>query len=216
MLKVSKATKISSSKQPLVSETLPEGWSRYRFQQHISNILGWIPTEGICLFCHGYFKEPLMVSEFPHPAAAKKEPTIITARGSSTVTAKGISILQKDVVVIQPGRIVNADKAYIYRDEKTGQVNKIVLVGHVRLREAGKLIVADKGKLTLHPKTAVLKNLAYRSYNDKSYIPQFNPFNAWGTAKQATRDISQVMTLQHATYSTCDPTSPTCGLVPRH
>ncbi|WP_100623421.1 LPS-assembly protein LptD [Candidatus Coxiella mudrowiae] len=210
--KANKATKISSSKQRLVSETLPEGWSRYRFQQHIANILGWIPTEGITLFCHGYFEEPLMVREFPHPAAAKKESTIITARGSSTVTAKGISILQKDVVVIQPSRVVNADKAYIYRDEKTGQVNKIVLVGHVRLREDGKLIVADKGKLTLHPKTAVLKNLAYRGYNDKSYIPQFNPFNAWGTAKQATRDASQVMTLQHATYSTCDPTSPTWWL----
>ncbi len=205
----SKATKISSSKQLLISETLPEGWSRYGFQQHIANILGWIPTEGICLFCHGYFEEPLIVSEFPHPAAVKKEPTIITARGSSTVTAKGISIFQKDVVVTQPGRIVNADKAYIYRDEKTSRVNKIVLVGHVRLREAGKLIVADKGKLTLYPKTAVLKNLAYRSYNDKSYIPQFNyPFNAWGTAKQATRDASQVMTLRQATYSTCDPTSP--------
>lgn len=209
-VKASKPTQIFSFKQRLISKTLPEGLSFYRFQKHIANILGWIPTEKICLFCHGYFEEPLIVNKFTeHPTTAKKKRTIITAKGSSTITAKGLSILQKDVVVSQPGRIANADKAYIYQDNKTGQVHKIVLIGHVRLREAGKLIVADQGKLTLYPKRGVLKNLAYRLYNDQSYILQFNdPFNAWGTAKKATRDTSQIMTLQHATYSTCNPTHP--------
>ena len=207
-----KSTKTSSSKQDIVSKILLEGWSRYRSQQHIANILGWIPSEKIYFSCHGYFEEPfgVVVSE-PPPffASVKKEPAIITARGSSIMTIKGVSILEKDVVVTQPGRVVNADKAYIYRDKKTGRVNEIVLVGHVRLREAGKLIVADRGKLTLYPKTAVLKSIAYRVYNDKSYVPQFNySFNAWGTAKQATRDASQVVILRHATYSTCNPTNP--------
>lgn len=206
------ATKNFSSKQHVVSETLPEGRYHYCFWQHIANILGWISTKGIYFLCHGYFKEPLIVSE-PLHTSVKKEPAMITAGSFSTAITKGISILEKDVVVTQPGRVVNADKAYIYRDEKTDRVQKIVLVGHVRLYEIGKLVVADIGKLTLYPKTAVLKNMAYRVYNDESHTPQFNyPFNAWGRAKQATQDISQVITLKHATYSTCDPTSPSWWL----
>lgn len=210
---VSKATKTSSLKQHAVSKTLPEGWCHYRFQQHIADILGWISSKGICFFCHGYFKEPLIVVGEPLHTSVKKEPVIITAGGFSTVTTKGISILEKNVVITQPGRVINADKAYVYRDERTDRVKKIVLVGHVRLREIGKLVVADRGKLTLYPKTAVLKNILYRIYNNKSYIPQFNyPFNAWGRAKQATQDASQVVTLRHATYSTCDPTNPSWWL----
>ena len=209
---VKKTTKTSSSKQRAVSKTSPEIQYHYRFQKHIANILGWIPTKGIYFLCHGYFKEPLILGN-SFPTSVKKEPAMITAGGFLTVITKGISILEKDVVVTQPGRVVNADKAYIYRDKKTDRVKKIVLVGHVRLYEIGKLVVADIGKLTLYPKTAVLKNIAYRVYNNKSYIPQFHyPFNAWGRAKQATQDTSQVITLKHATYSTCDPANPSWWL----
>ncbi|MFW0064706.1 MAG: LPS-assembly protein LptD [Coxiella endosymbiont of Dermacentor silvarum] len=170
-LTTSKAIKTSLSKRHFVSEILPKGWSHYLFHKHIANILGWIPIEESCLFCHGYFKKPLVVTRLNH--------------------------------------IINADKAYIYWDNKTDRVKRIILVGRVHLHESGKLIVADRGKLTRYPKTATFKNVAYLIYNNKSDIPRFHdPVNAWGTAQYAIRDISQVITLRHATYSTCDPTNP--------
>ena len=207
---LAKTTKTTEVKQRVPTErTLLESWPRRRCQQYIADILGWVHTDHLCLLCSGYFKEPLIVSQFPHPASVKKEPTIITAKGPSIVTVKGVSILQKEVVVTQPGRIFQADTAYIYRNAKTGHINKIILVGHVHLHEAGKLIVADQGALTLFPKTAILINAAYRVYNDMSFIRKFDyPFNGWGTAKHATCDKSGVITLRHATYSTCDPTRP--------
>lgn len=212
-LTASKAIKTSLSKGHFVSEILPKGWSRYLFQKHIANILGWIPTEEICLFCHGYFKEPLIVNRFLQSASVKKKHTIITTKNSSTVKTKRASFLKKDLVVTRLSHVVNANKAYVYWDKKTDQIKKIVLVGRVHLHESGKLIVADRGKLTRYPKTAIFKNVAYLVYNNKSGIPQFHyPFNAWGTAQYATRDISQVITLRNATYSTCDPTNPTWWL----
>ena len=205
-----KITKTSSLAQHLVSRTLPETWSHYNSQQNVANVLGWIPTEKICFFCHGYFKEPLIISKFLQLTQVKKEHTIINTNSSSIMKAhKEIPLSEKDIVVTQTSHVVNSDKANVYWNEKTGRVNKIVLIGRVHLCEAGKLIVADKGKFTLYPKTAILKNVAYRIYSDKSDIPQFHyPFNAWGTAQYATQDISQIITLRHATYSTCDPTSP--------
>ena len=209
---LAKATKTIEGKQRTPTEgTLPEGWPHRRYQQHIAEILGWVPTDHLyLLLCSGYFKEPLIISQFPHPTSVKKEPAIITAKGPSVVTANDVSILRQEVVVTQPGRIVQADTARIYRDTKTGHITKIILVGHVHLHEAGKLIVADQGTLTLFPKTAILMNAAYRVCNDDmSFIHTFNHlFNGWGTAKYATRNKSGVITLRHATYSTCDPTRP--------
>ncbi|ACJ21128.1 LPS-assembly protein LptD [Coxiella burnetii] len=203
---IAKAIKTTDRKQR-VSETLPTGLSYRRFYQHIAHLLGWVPAPD--LVCRGYFKEPLILTEHPHPGPATKEPAIVTAKGPSMVTAQGVSILRKDVVVTQPGRIVEADKAYIYRDSKTGHVTKIILIGHVRLHEADKRIVADKGTLTLYPKTAILMNAAYHIYNGEPYFYKFKyPFDAWGIAKHAVRDASNVITLRHATYSTCKPTAP--------
>lgn len=203
-----KTTKTTEGKQRI--ETLPKGWSLRRYQQHIADILGWVSTNNnhLCLPCSGYFKEPLIVSQFPS-ASAKKESAIITAKGPSVIMANGTSILQKEVIITQPGRIVQADTAYIYHDAKNGYITKIILVGHIHLHEEGKLIVADHGTLMLFPKTAILVNAAYRIYSDMSFIHKFDyPFNGWGIAKHATRDKFGVITLQHATYSTCDPANP--------
>ncbi|MFW0073070.1 MAG: LPS-assembly protein LptD [Coxiella-like endosymbiont] len=205
-----KTTKTTEWKQyTLTKGTLPKFGSHQRYQQHIADILGWVSTtDHPHLLCSGYFKEPSILSEFPHLAFIKKKSTIITAAGPSIVTAHGVSIL-REVIITQSGRIVKADTAYIYRDTKSGQIAKIILVGHIHLHEAGKLIIADHGILILFPKTAILTNAAYRVYNDMSFIHKFDySFNGWGVAKHATRNKSGVITLRHATYSTCDPTHP--------
>ena len=177
-------------------------------QQHIANLLDWIPNPDH--MCKGYFKKSPILIDHHQPTLGIKEPTIITVKGPfSVVTPTGVSVLRKDVVVTQHDRIVEADKAYIYRDRKTGLVTKIILIGHVQLHEAGKLIVANKGTLTLYPKTATLMNAAYHIYIDESYFPRFKyPFDAWGIAKHTVRNASDVTTLHNATYSTCNPTAP--------
>ena len=176
--------------------------------QHIANLLDWIPaTDHIC---KGYFKKSSILIENHQPTIGIKESTIITVKGPfSMVTPKGVSILQQDVVITQHDRIVEADKAYIYRNRKTGRIIKIILIGHVRLYETGKLIVANKGILTLYPKTATLMNVAYHIYIDESYFPRFKySFDAWGIAKHTVHDASGVTMLHNATYSTCNPKAP--------
>ena len=176
-------------------------------RQHTANLLDWIPAHDH--ICKGYFKKS-PIPENHQPTLGIKEPIMITVKGPfSMVTPKGVSILQQDVVVTQHDRIAEADKAYIYQDRKTDRVTKIVLIGHVRLHEAGKLIVANKGILTLYPQTATLMNVAYHIYIDESYFPKLRyAFDAWGIAKRTVHDSSGVTTLHNATYSTCNPTNP--------
>jgi LPS-assembly protein len=207
---VSKAIKSDHRTQrDLSSETLPTNLSYSLLLQHIANELDWMPSNDPTMICGGYYVQPAIVTLYPNPGPAEQQPAIITAKGPSTITTNGISILQQNVVVTQPGRIAQADKAYIYRDGKTGHINKIILVGHVKLREAGKLLAADRGTLTLYPKTADLVNVAYHIYSEQPYNRSIRgSFNAWGTATHGYRDENQVITLHTASYTTCSPTKP--------
>jgi len=54
--------------------------------------------------------------------------------------------------VTQTGRLVQADKAYIYRNKKTGKITRIKLTGHVRMQEHDKLLVSNKAILHLEKK----------------------------------------------------------------
>lgn len=208
--KSKKATKSQVRKQRSPhSDTLPQHLPRKQYLQHIANELGWISASIPCNLCNGYFKEPAAISKYPQPPDIKATPTTITAKGPTTFVANGVSILQEEVVISQIGRTVKADKAYIYRDGKTGKITKIILTGHIRMLEAGKLVVADKGTVTLYPKSATLINAAYHVYSEKPYSATLDgPFNAWGTAQHAVREPSGVIKLTHATYTICTPTNP--------
>ena len=209
-IKPKKATKTTARKQRWQSpSTLPQYASRKQYLHTVADALGWTPSNNPGALCGGYFKEPKIVTQHRRVGNINKAPTTITARGPVTYAAKGVSILKKDVVVTQPGRVIKADQAYIYRDHKSGKISKVVLIGHVRMREAGKLIVAASSTLTLYPKTATLINAAYHIYSKTPYTSTIKgPFNAWGTAKYATREPSGIIRLQDATYTTCSPTDP--------
>lgn len=175
-------------------------------QTSIAEVLGFVADNSRC---GGHFVEPPIVSRYPHPKGVKQEPAIITARGPAIFRADGVSVIQKDIVVSEPGRMIEADKAYIYRDGSTGHITKLVLVGHVKLRESGKLIVAERGSVTLYPKTAELVHTAYHIYSNKPYGKSMRTaFDAWGVADKAVRDENQVTTLSNATYTTCTPIRP--------
>ena len=53
-------------------------------------------------------------------------------------------LLKGHVTVVQPGRRLNADKALIYPNPKTGKVEVIDLFGNVHIYEPGRLIIGEK------------------------------------------------------------------------
>ncbi|AUJ58711.1 LPS-assembly protein LptD [Coxiella-like endosymbiont of Amblyomma americanum] len=208
MVNERKIIKTSSlSKEHHLTKSLLKKWSRYLFYKYTANILGWISVKNNHhFFCHGYFKDPLIANMSIHSSSDGKRSIIITTKGSAIFKNKGISVLKKNIVVTQLGRVLNADKACVCRDEKTGKINKILLFQNIFLREPDKLIIADKGELTLCSKIVTLKNAAYCLHNNDKRLHALT--NAWGTAKCIIQDTSSLITtLRYATYSTCSPTN---------
>jgi len=172
----------------------------------IGKLLGWVQSDNpSCSACGGYFVEPKFISKYPSPPSYKKVPTHITANGPTIFSRSGQSILQKNVRVTQPGRIVKADKAYVFRDRHTGKIARIKLVGNVHMQEHGKLIISKKASLNLKEDTAQMDHIAYRFYQEN---PRMEKYNNWGSAEQALRTSKGDLKLRHATYSTCSPMSP--------
>ncbi len=192
------ATAVCFTQWPIVASTLPKNPGSPSYFQKIAAELGWQPDPSN--FCQGYYKEPAIVKNYPHPGKINTELTHITAKGASTLSENGVSILQQDIVITQPGRRITSDKAYIYRNNKTGRVTKIILTGHVHLEESGRLIVSDKATITFYPQTIKLQHNAYHFY--------YQQFHSFGTAQYAIHLSTKKIILHHATYSTCSPLSP--------
>ena len=175
--------------------------------QIVAELLGWVPSnDAPCELCGGYYSEPKIIREHPTPLSYKRLPTRITAKGPTIFSQSGQSILQKDVRVTQPGRLTKADKAYIYRDKKTGKITHVKLVGHVRMQESGELIVSNKAILNLKEHTVEMQHVAYHIYQESS---RMGKYNGWGTAEQVKRLATGIIKLQHASYSTYSPLKPT-------
>ena len=165
--------------------------------------LGWVPSsKNICL---GTYYQPKIVDEYPDPATYSKLPTKITAEGPSVLQNNGVSVLHKNVVVSQPGRLSQSDIGYLHRNGATGKVTGIELKGHVRLAEYEKLLLGSYANIDLKTKKTYIKNAIYRITGQ---TPYGEPYNAWGTAKYAVRSPDGLLTLDHATFTTCSPLKP--------
>lgn len=132
----------------------------------------------------------------------------ITAKGPVIFRANGASVLQKDVVITQPGRIIRADKAYIYHNKKTGKITDIKLVGHVRVQEAGKLMVGTHADYHISKNTLTIHHAAFHIAGEYELLTVASPFDAWGTAKKVYRHSNGDIDLTNAQYSTCSPQHP--------
>lgn len=172
--------------------------SRLTTNAQIAHTLDWQPNNSN--LCHGSYREPDIIKDFPNPKQPQAEVTHISASGVATLREDGVSILRKNIVVSQPGRLITADMAYIYRDNKTGHITQIKLTGNVHLAEHGQLIVSDEATVYFYPQTIDLKQSVYHIYRNGNH--------AYGTAEYVTRDATQKIILHHATYSTCSPLAP--------
>jgi len=209
-----KASKTQSTKQRTFRLFNSYKFKKYS-QREIAKKLNWIVTAKCPSGCSGYYKEPKILTETPHPKPISQQQTRITAKGPTLFMENGESILQKDVVVTQPGRSIKADKAYIIRDGKTEKITYIRLTGNVRLAEYGKLIVAPYAVLNLKQNTLLFNDAIYHVSEPSVQTLSHNKtlkYDAWGTAKWALRTPSGLLKLWHARYSTCSPRHPTWQL----
>lgn len=180
-------------------------------RQQVANLLGWIQAPGLNI-CNGYYTEPESISAFPNPSPIDTTQTTITASQPSLFSTSGTSILKGNVTVTQPGREVSSDEACLYRDDKTGKINRLDMNGNVHFREAGKLIVGNKAHLSLIDKTAVVENGFYHIARPTSNGTQ----DAWGWVKRAYRQSSGILDLFKASYTTCAPLTNTWDVKASH
>ncbi len=189
------------------SGTLPTHLPRTQYLQHIADELGWEQTPVQKDFCPGVYTVPQYIKN--HPLVYKNAPIQITANGPEQFRLKGLSVLKGNVVITQPGRVIYADKVYIFRNSKTNKIDKLAIIGHVRIYQEKSLFVTDSGIVTLYPRTVDIRKIAYHYFSKGSESgPLPGPYNAWGTAASAIQDSNKVITLKHATFSTCPPKSP--------
>lgn len=167
----------------------------------LATILGWVPNTHT--LCHGQFTpDPPIVAETAHPKDLEEEPTHITAKGYAIIHTKGMSTIKDGIVVTQPGRRVTADTAYVFRNDKTGHIEKIILVGHVHLQEKGRTVINDRTTLYLRPQHWTIVRAAYHIQNLKT-APHEN--TDCDTIHSNTLEVPG-STLDSSTVSTCHPT----------
>lgn len=160
--------------------------------------LGWKSATNRC---KGYFSEPDHISAIEHPAPIGTTTTTITAEGQMDFFSRQASTLTDNVVVSQPGRELTADKAILYPNSTSGQVDRIDLIGDVRYLEAGKMAAGRYSHIDLAKKTLFLCQGAYRILR-----PSFlGNLYGWGETDQFYRQSDEVMQLKQATFTTCSP-----------
>lgn len=162
-------------------------------RDRIAQCLGWRINPNIPL-CHGDY-EPLQISPLPD------EKQIQINAATASLYTEGPSELKGNVEVKQGSQIVSADTAYIYRDTKTHQVSKVVLLGDVRYKEPERLLIAKKVVLYPQDKSGHVEDVLYRL--QINYANAMLP--AWGRAKLVERFANQNFLFQKATYTTCAP-----------
>ncbi len=185
-------------------------------QQQVANLLGWISTPNANL-CNGFFAEPQELKANPIPPVFNKAPVQITYTGPGEIYAKGRSVINKDIVVTQPGRIATADKAIIYREPDSGKLSYVQLEGNVQVHEYGKLVRGQYSKIDFENHTFEAQSTLYHIFEDPKEFHQFiHGYDAWGGADRAFRSADGVLNFWHATYTTCAPTDPVWQIQTKH
>lgn len=177
-----------------------------KFPADTAQELGWTPTDESDNVCHGYYQEPLADVLKQNPL----EPDQIRVNADEVaLTPVGQSKLTGHVVIEQPERIITADRAIITRD-KEGRIEQIDLYGHVRVNENGKALASEEAHM--YGKNVIVTNDAlYRFTTDKSVDltktkDKFHyAHSSYGWAAKVKRKEDGILSLHHATYTSCAP-----------
>ncbi|MGK2915846.1 MAG: LPS assembly protein LptD [Porticoccaceae bacterium] len=137
--------------------------------------------------CCGAYVEP--ARNYPDAAL---NPNQAPMRASATTTeAEGnVATLTGDVQVSQGYRQVRGDKAVVDQNAHTAK-----LQGNVQFREPGLLLLGDNAIANIETKDVEV--------NDATYV--FHQSRVRGTAKQVRRANDDIIYIDNATYTTCEP-----------
>ncbi len=200
------STLVFASNSPAVNSV-----SNYSHAE-IANLLGWktgVPPKNVpCNLCGGYYLQPNFIVDVPNPPPFKKVPAQVTSQGPVVFSTNGDSILQGNVRITQPGRLVRADKAIIHRDPATGKVITITLIGHVRVEEYGKLLVGQMAIFNLLTGRLIVEQAVYHLAGKHHLKTKMEIFDAWGMAENIDHQSDGIMDMTGATYTTCSPLDP--------
>jgi len=161
--------------------------------------LDWVPREQLTAaqlaetgpYCSGAYIEPTRPGM--NDSTPKDEsPTFLGAKVSRYQQEQQIATLAGDVVMRQGSMQAEADEANLYQAENRGE-----LVGNVKIRDNGSLVVGDRAEIQLDTGEAQVDNAEYVMH--KSRIR--------GNALYAKRSENAIIRLKDGTYTTCEPNS---------
>jgi LPS-assembly protein len=166
--------------------------------------LDWVPREQLTAeqlaevgpYCAGSYVEPRrrgMNDDTPLDEA----PMFLSAKASRYEQEQQVATLAGDVILRQSSMQIEADEASLYQTENRGE-----LLGNVRLRDKGTLVVADRGEIQLDNGEAKLENAEYVIHDGHTR----------GSALYAKRDENAVIRLKDGTYTRCEPGENTWSL----
>ncbi len=162
-------------------------------REKIARCLGW-QADASSSICHGTY-----LSTVIDPLADADEIQMVA--DDVSLFANGRSRLSGAVEVQQGTRLMYANTAYIYRDEKANTITKIVLLDGVRLLEPDRLMLAQKAIINPQDKSGHVENVLYRINTGRSEAN----LPAWGRASWVERFPSHIDWMRDATYTTCPP-----------
>ena len=107
--------------------------------ESIAEKIGWVDAPAAGNLCCGYYQVPLLNPKHHQVLPLPTAPTRIDAK-ETQFYQHGTSVLVGDVVSQQPGRLLKAEQAYLFRDKKTGKITTVDFYDDVHLYEQNKTI----------------------------------------------------------------------------
>ncbi|CAD5107003.1 LPS-assembly protein LptD [Pseudomonas carbonaria] len=159
--------------------------------------LDWVPRDQLTPaqlaetgpYCAGSYIEPIRPG-MDDTTPLNEAPMFISAKASRYEQEKQIATLAGDVVLRQGSMQAEADEANLHQAENRGE-----LVGNVRLRDNGSLVVGDRAELQLDNGEAKIDNAEYVLHSA----------HARGNALYAKREETAIIRLKDGTYTRCEP-----------
>lgn len=167
--------------------------------------LDWYTSNTVC---GGEYREPGLLNSVEDQKPLIAGQIRVALVGAITLSSTGTSILH-NVTIEEPGRRIDADTAYLYRDAKTQKLSVIKAYGHVKIRETGKLFLADHAVVQLKDKVVDVVDAEYRIAMTPPWASAqaqtLTGLVARGSARRGQQLNPNTIQLAKASYTTCAP-----------
>lgn len=153
----------------------------------------WVSVPGSTMLCEGYYQET-PPPEAPSLMPGVEPPINITCLRGEFIE-EGPSTLEGKVHLIQGTRQLFANRAVVYRNQKTGKLEKIYAQGNVKITEPGLRLEGSDAEFFAVEDIKKINNAYYRLYQR----------HARGQAQCITAFGKERLLMENATYTTCSP-----------